>query len=119
MARRLKSTNRPRAGAALLALLIVAIAAPGTALAAPAATDEYSLGPVGSETSSGHGDVQQAPDRGAPEPPTPGVVGEDAASESPLDAIGSIAAPGTWALVALLALAGGIVLARLPREQAR
>jgi hypothetical protein len=101
---------------ALLAAL--ALTAPPAALAAPAAVDEYSLGPVGTRVSE-----RESPDplpvaqESDPEVrAVPGVVGETTPVEGPLAAVGSIASPLVWALAALLALAAAAIL--LPRRPA-
>lgn len=118
MARRMESTKRPGARFATLALLLALLAIPVPALAAPAATDEYSLGAVGAGA-TGSDDAQQLPAERGAEKPTPGVVGESTDAESPLEAAGALAAPGVWALVALIVLGGGVALLRAPRQKPR
>ena len=117
MARRMQSTNRLRARTLALALLLAVLAAPATALADSAATDEYSLGAVDTDTIGR--DVQQIHGDRPQEAPTPGVVGETTSSDSPLEALGAIADPAVWALVALVLTVGGFVILRAQRPRTR
>ncbi len=110
MSRRAKFTSRRALPAILLAA--AALAAPAAATAEPAAIDEYSLGPVGSRLAERDGPGKlPAAEETEPEPETgPGVVGETDPPESSLEALGAVASPSGWALIAVLLLGAGALL---------
>jgi hypothetical protein len=120
MARRTQSTKRPQPLTATLAVVLaVALLIPAAALAEPAATDEYSLGEVGTGAVAGRSDTLRVDEGSARDAePSPGVIGEQTAAESPLAATGAVASVGIWALVAVIALGGSAILLRTTRRAA-
>lgn len=120
MAPKSKPAGRGCVRITVIAVALSLLAAPAVVLAAPAAVDEYSLGTSAGPREDPGPDVQIQPDEGgpdgvAPPPGTLGVLGEDAATESPLDAVGS----GTVLLILLAVVVLGAVAIAYPREGSR
>jgi len=120
MARQLNSRCQlprpPRGRIAAIALLVLAVAIPATAQAQPAAIDEYSLDSVG-DAEPPRADAQRPVGaKRIAAADSLGVVGESSAGASSLEVAGSSPSTALWVLAAVLVLAGGLVLARTPRE---
>lgn len=130
MIRHVDSTRRQRAPRPLAsALLLLALAIPATAGAAPAAIDEYSLGALEATDLDPANTQRPPPSRDRPDDRgtsgrkeallegSSGVVGESSPAPSPLAAAGASAGAGVWLLAGLLTLAGGVALLRAPARR--